>query len=189
MDTHRINTTISTKHWEILKNHTAKYESQKKALEIALESLENYTRPSPEQFTDKQVWVLTGQGTESACILHRDAFKALMEGADVKHIIKVLANQKTSEHMISWYYQKPLKKCSLEEVMDGVIFFINAAKVADTVNYVNSGNYYALKMIHSLDTKTSKMFDVFIKSLFEVYGLKTESEISSKSLFMKIFKN
>ncbi|VVB91202.1 Uncharacterised protein [uncultured archaeon] len=189
MNKRRVCTTISAKHWELLKKYTAKFETQQKALEFALESLENDTRRSSEQFTAEQVWVLTGKGTESACVLHRDAFKTLLEGADVNRIIKIVTNQKIAEHMISWYYQKPLKKCSLEEVLDGVIFFLKAAKIADTVNYVDSGNYYTLKMIHGLDIRTSQMFIIFIGSLFEVYGLKTESEISEKSLFMKIYKN
>ncbi len=90
--------------------------------------------------------------------------------------------------MISWYYQKPLKKCSLEEVLDGIVFFLEAARIADTVSYVDGGNCYTLKMIHGLDIRTSQMFIIFIGSLFEAYGLKTESEISEKSLFMKIFK-
>ncbi len=189
MNKHRVCTTISAKHWELLRKYTEKFETQQKALEFALESLENNTKRSSEQLADEQVWLLTGKGTESACVLHKDAFKTLLEGADVKRIIKIVTNQKIAEHMISWYYQKPLKKCSLKEVLDGVVFFLKAAKVADTVNYVESGNYYTLKMIHGLDIGTSKMFIIFIGSLFEAYGLKTESEISDKSLFMKVYKN
>jgi hypothetical protein len=189
MNKRRVCTTISARHWELLKKYTAKFETQQKALEFALESLENDTRRNTTLPPEDQLWVLTGKGTESACILHRDAFKTLLEGADVKRIIKIVTNRKIAEHMISWYYQKPLKKCSLEEVLDGVIFFLKAARVADTVNYVDSGNYYTLKMIHGLDIRTSQMFIIFIGSLFEAYGLKTESEISEKSLFMKIYKN
>lgn len=189
MSKRRVCTTISAKHWDLLKKYTEKFETQQKALEFALESLENDMKRSSAQFTDEQIWLLTGKGTESACVLHRDAFKVLMEGADVKRVIKIVTTQKTAEHMIAWYYQKPLKKCSLKEVLDGVIFFLKAAKIADTVNYVDSGNYCILKMIHGLDIRTSKMFNMFIESLFEAYGLKTESEISEKSLFMKIYKN
>jgi hypothetical protein len=184
-----LHTTLSDKHFELLRKYTEKFGTQQKVLEFALESLENDTKRSSEQSTDEQIWVLTGKRTESACVLHKDALKTLFEGADVKRIIKLIKTQKMAEHMVSWYYQKPLKKCSLKEVIDGVIFFLEAAKIFDTVNYVDSGNYYSLKMIHGIDIRTSKMFNVYIESLFEAYGVKTESEISEKSLFMKIYKN
>lgn len=189
MSKRRVCTTISAKHWDLLKKYTEKFETQQKALEFALESLENDTRLSPAQSTDEQLWILTGKGTESACVLHRDIFKALMESADVKHITGIMTTQKTAEHLIAWYYQKPLKKCSLKEILDGVIFFFKAGNITDTIDYVYGGNYCVLKIIHGLDIKSSKMFNMFIESLFEAYGLKTESEISEKSLFMKIYKN
>jgi hypothetical protein len=184
-----LHTTLSDKHFELLKKHTEKFGTQQKVLELALESLENDPRRSSAQFTDEQVWVLTGKGIESACVLHIDAFKTLLEGADVKRIIKITTTKKIAEHMVSWYHQKPLRKCSLKEVIDGIIFFLKAAKIFDTVNYVDGGNYYILKMIHGLDIRTSKMFNMFIDSVFEAYGVKPESEISEKSLFMKIYKN
>ncbi len=188
MHKNHLHTTLSDKHFEILKKFTEEFGTQQKVLELALERLENNKKQSSVQSTDEQVWVLTGKGTESACVLHKDAFRTLLEGADVKRIIKLLKTQKMAEHMVSWYYQKPLKKCSLKEVTDGAIFFFKAAKIFDTVNYVDCGNYYSLKMIHGLDIRTSKMFNIFIESLFEAYGARTESEISEKSLFMKIFK-
>ncbi len=184
-----LHTTLSNKHFEVLKKYAEKFGTQQKALEFALESLENDEIRNSTQQKDGPIWVLTGKGTESACILHRDAFRTLLEGADVKRIIKIVKTQKMAEHMISWYYQKPLKKCSLEEVMEGIIFFLKAAKIFDTINYIDDGNYYILKMIHGLDIRTSKMFNTFIESIFEAYEIKTESEISEKSLFMKVYKN
>ncbi len=41
---HRVNTTISEKHWEILKKHTGKFETQQKVLESALQSFEENLR-------------------------------------------------------------------------------------------------------------------------------------------------
>lgn len=182
-----LHTTLSDKHFEILKKHKEIFGTQKKVLEFALESLENNSKRNLAQLKDDQVWMLTGRGTESASVLHIDAFKVLLEGADVKNIIKIMKNQKMAEHMIAWFYQKPLKKCSLKEVIDGLIFFLKASKIADTVSYVECDNYYILKMIHGLHIGTSRMFSMWIATLFESYGLKTESEISEKSLFMKIY--
>jgi hypothetical protein len=184
-----LHTTLSDKHFELLKKHKEKFGTQQKVLEFALESLENNSKRNLAQLKDEQVWVLTGRGTESASVIHIEAFKVLLEGADVKHIIKIMKNQKMAEHMIAWYYRKPLKKCSLKEVMDGLIFFLKASKIADTVNYAECDNYYILKMIHGLHIGTSRMFSMWIATMFESYGLKTESEISEKSLFMKIYKN
>ena len=48
LKTHRISTTISQKHWELLKKHTEKFETQQKVLEHALESLENSSKQNPE---------------------------------------------------------------------------------------------------------------------------------------------
>lgn len=189
MHRNHLHTTLSDKHFEILKKHKEKLGTQQKVLEFALERLENEMKQSSVQSIDEKVWVLTGKGTESACILHKDAFRTLLEGADVKRIIKIVKTQKMAEHMVSWYHQRPLKKCSLKEVTDGAIFFFKAAKIFDTVNYADCGNYYSLKMIHGLDIRTSKMFNIFIKSLYDAYGVRTESEISEKSLFMKIYKN
>ena len=184
-----LHTTLSDKHFELLKKHKEKFGTQQKVLEFALESLENNSKKNLAQHKDEQVWVLSGRGTESASILHIDAFKVLLEGADVKRIIKIMKNQKMAEHMIAWYYQKPLKKCSLKEVMDGLIFFLKTSKIADMVNYVECDNYCILKMIHDLHIGTSRMFSMWIATMFESYGLKTESEISEKSLFMKIHRS
>ena len=182
-----LHTTLSNKHYELLKKYTEKFGTQQKVLEFALENLENNKGLSSAH--EEQVWMLTGRRTESACVLHKDAFRTLLEGSDVKLIIKLLKTQKMAEHMVSWYYQKPLKKCSLKEVIDGAIFFFKEAKIFDTINYMDCGDYYALKMIHGLDIRTSKMFTIFMESLLDAYGVKTESEISEKSLFMKISKD
>ncbi len=38
------------------------------------------------------------------------------------------------------YYQRPLKKCGLKEVIDGLVFFIKEGNIPDTINYTDEGN-------------------------------------------------
>jgi hypothetical protein len=61
LNTHRISTTISQKHWELLKKHAEKFETQQKALELALESLENSSKQSPELTRKRNIGCASGR--------------------------------------------------------------------------------------------------------------------------------
>jgi len=189
LNKHRINTTISAKHWEILKKHTENFETQQKVLEAALENLEKRSKQEHILSPEDQYWISAGGEMKSACLVHRDIFEVLIDTANLERIIEVINNQKPTEHLIARYYQKPLKKCSLKEVIDGLIFFIKVGNIPDVINCTDEGNYYILKVVHSLNIKFSKMLETFINSLFEAYGIKIENEISEKVLFIKIYKN
>jgi hypothetical protein len=54
---HRISTTISQRHWALLQKHAEKYETQQKALELALESLENSAKQSPVLSQEEKLWM------------------------------------------------------------------------------------------------------------------------------------
>lgn len=193
MNKHRINTTVSAKHWEILKKHTENFETQQKVLEAALERLENGSEqncplrqvcPFPQQGHDG-----ISEALKSSCIIHKDFLKAFIEASDLELFRGLISNYKPIEHLIAHYYQKPLQKCNLKEILDGLIFFIMKGNVTDSINYLDEGNqYYILKAVHSLNIKCSKVLKFIIEDIFEEYGVKTETEISEKSLFMKIYK-
>jgi len=192
LNKHRLNTTISTKHWEILKKHTENFETQQKVLEAALERLDN---GSEQNCPLKQVCPFPQQEHEgirealkSACIIHKDLVKALIEASDFERFSGAISSYKPIEHLIAHYYQKPLQKCSMKEILDGLIFFIMTGNVTDSINYTDEGNQYILKAVHSLNYKCPKMLKFIIEGIFEAYGAKTETEISEKSLFMKIYK-
>ncbi len=189
MKKHRVHTTISTKHWELLKKYTEKYETYQKVLEAGLESLENEPKQSPALSKEEQFWIRAYREMKSLCIVPRNILKALMETAHIKQISDVITDQKNAEYMMVWLLQKPLKKCSLKEIIDGLADSIKAANIIDVVEYIDDGNYFTLKVIHNMNLNTSKVFKIFIEDLFQAYGAKIESEISDVGFFIKVYKN
>jgi hypothetical protein len=189
MSKHRINTTISTKHWEILKKHFNDFKTQQKVLEAALESLEKSSRQNSALSQEEHDFLHVKGVVKSSCIIHRDILEVLIDTANLEKVTEVIINQNLGEHLIAQYCKKPLKKCSFKEILDGFVFFTRSGNITDSINYTEEGNYYILRIVHSLNIKFSKMLETFINSLFEEYGVKNESEISEKVIFIKIYKN
>lgn len=192
MNKHRINTTISAKHWEILKKHTENFETQQKVLEAALERLEN---GSKQNCALKQSCPFFQEGHDglleakkAACIVHKDIMRALIETSDSERFNEAICNYKPFEHLIAHYYQKPFQKCSLKEILDGLIFFNMTGNLVDTIKYTDEGDHYILQVVHSLSYNCSTMLKFIIESVIEAYGVKTESEISEKVIYIKIYK-
>lgn len=188
MKTHRISTTISQKHWELLKKHAEKYETQQKTLELALESLENSSRKSPELTLEEKYWMRLKRA-KSLVIFEKTAFKYLIENADIELLNELFIRNKTVEYTIELYFQKPLSECSLKEVIDGIIINIKITNWADTADYTDNGGYYKLVITHDLGVTFSKMLAMSIENVFKTYGAKEESTISPKTIFLKIFKS
>lgn len=115
MNTHRISTTISQKHWELLKKHAEKFETQQKALELALESLENGSRQIPELTLEEKYWMRL-KPAKSLVIIEKTAFKSLIETADIELLSELFVRNKIIEYTIEFYFQKSLEECSLNEV-------------------------------------------------------------------------
>lgn len=189
MKKHRINTTISVKHWEILRKHAAKYESQQKTLELALESLVNNEIPGQKLTPIEQIWLQT-EKLNVVCLLHKDIYYELFKIADCELLNELFMKHNMAEYMIVMYYNKPLKECSLKEVMDGLVVVSNAAKVFDSINYWDEDTNYIIKITHSARTiKYSNSVKILLESLFKAYGLKIQCEISFSSIFSKVPKN
>lgn len=188
MHKNHLHTTLSNKHFELLKKYTEKFGTRQKVLETALESLENSAKQGHILSQEDKLW-LAAKDMRSTCLIQKDVLKSLMQTADFKKIAEVMTNQKPTEYLIINHFQKPLTKCNLKEVIDGLIIVVKAQNVADTINYTDDGSHYTLRLIHSLNFNTSKIFKMFIENMFETYGVKTESEISDNIVFMKIYKN
>lgn len=187
MKKHRISTTISQKHWGLLKKHVEKYETQQKALERALECLESSSRQSPALTREEKLWVHISR-TKSACIIQKDYLRMLMKITDIELQKEYVAQYKPVEYTTEYYFQKPLKECSLKEVIDGIVINARISNWYDTVDYTDDDGHYTLKITHSLGLNTSKLVNIAIESVFETYGAKTENTISEKTVFIKIFK-
>ncbi len=188
MSKYRVCTTISAKHWELLKKYKAKFETQQRTLEVALETLENDPKNGLKVSQKELFWQCILQHN-AICHIHKDVIFEMIRTADLENIKKILATKKIAEYLLTMYYQKPLNKCSLIEVLDGIILVFKAGNVTDTMRYTDEIDWYVLKIVHSLNENCSKMFVVLIESVFKAYGLKTESEVSEKSLFIKVYKN
>lgn len=176
------------KHWELLKKYTENHETQQKVLELSLENLEKENQ-IPMLTPEEQLWMRIGKELKVICYLHRDIFLELMKTADFERIAEIITKLKISEYQVVYYYQKPLKESSLKEVMDGIVITTKVANWLDTINYTDDGGYYTLKATHSAGSMDfSNLFKIYFETLFEAYGVRTHSEISENSFFVKVFK-
>lgn len=168
-----------------------KFETQQKALESALENLENSKLHSPVQSPEEELWMRIGRDLRGViCTLHRDLLFELVKNADFEQISNIITRQNLSEYQVVWYYQKPLKELSLKEVMEGIVLTTRITNVLDTINYTDDNDHYTLKANHSAGSiEYSRIFIKFFETLFSAYGVRTESEISGNSIFIKVFKN
>ena len=152
--------------------------------------LEKEKRPSmlsPEE----QVW-LRMRELNVVCLLHKDLFRELSRTADPERLDRLLAKLKWAEYGVVLFNQKPLKECTLKEVMDGLVVTVKAEKILDEIKYTDNGSYCTLKVNHSVvccSIGFSNSFKLFFEGLFEAYGAKTETKVSENNLFMKIYKN
>jgi hypothetical protein len=185
MEKCRVSTTISRKHWELLKKHKSNYETQQKALEQAIEMLEYSQNAaiSPKA----NFWNHCGMEVGSICTVSRDALRAFFENSEIESVF-----QQTRGEVIYGMeenHNKPLKKMSIKEIMDGLVFSATASNWFDTASCIDNGEYYCLKYAHSLSLNGSKLTKLWLEELFKVYGVRTESHISEHTIFLKIFKS
>ncbi len=191
MKKHRINTIISLKHHAILKKHLEEFGTQRSVLEHALDSLENkLNNQNSEVFLEEELWMRVGREIKGAMVIvQKDLTKMLFRTADFEQINHYMKNEKPSEFALEWYYNKPLKECSLQEIIDGIILQIKLEGGADTINYNEDFNCYNITMTHSLGINCSKIVQAASESVFKSYGVNFDSNISERSVFFKVFKN
>ena len=190
MNKHRIHTTISPKHWELLQKHTEKYETQQKALEAALESLESGPKQNTALSSEDQLWVsqmVRVRGMIS--IAHRDLFAEFIKTSDTERIINSMMKLEVSRYVLESYYHKPLKKCSLKEIIEGMVIMGKIVNWFDSIDYIEDRDFYMLRIIQSMGINNSKINRALYEDLFERCGVKTETEMTETSLFIKVFKD
>jgi len=189
LKSHRISTTISEKHWVLLHKLVEKYQSQQKTLEVALESLENSLKQSQVVLTREDKFWMAHRTVNTACFLQKDALKMLMETASIEMFTEYVARYKPIEYVVEYYLQKPLKECSLNEVIEGLVVCARISHFFDTIDNNDEENHFTLIFTHSLGLNASKINVMSFESLFKSYGVKVESTISGRTIFMKVFKN
>ncbi len=188
MKRHRIATTISWRHWELLKKHVEKFETQQKALELALDCLENNSKQYPELTTEQKFW-LACESMNAVCYVQKGTLKILMETVNHERFEEYVTRNKPIECVVQFFLHKPLNECSLKEVVDGLTIVFGTSHMFDTADYKDNGDYYLLALTHSLGLNNSKLNLTMFESLFKTYGANVESKISENTIFMKVFKD
>ena len=187
MNKYRINTTISKKHWDLLKKYADTYETQQKVLEQALENLDARLNQRPALSPEQELVVRFLDG-KAGCLIQKDGLRMLLDNLSPEITRKYVSCYKPMEYALEYYYQKPLKECHLEEVIEGIIINARMSHWFDTVNYTDDGDYYSLKITHSLGVNATNFLRISIESVLASCEVPYESTISGKIFFMKIFK-
>jgi hypothetical protein len=191
LNKHRINTTISAKHWEILNKHTKNFETQQKVLEAALERLENGSKQNPALSQEEAFWVRIGRDHgHNFCVLHKNIVKECLKFGGFERANKMANEMNLIETQIVSIYKKRLKECNLKEIMDAIVWLFKIANIFDVIEYKDHSNFYLLSMTHYLNLEggSQTSFKLLFEKLFEKYGVKTESEITENNFLMKIYK-
>jgi hypothetical protein len=185
---HRISTTISHKSWALLNKYKEQYHTQQKVLEAALETLDKNSTAGPTS-PEEYLWMRTFKEAKTVGLIQKAALKALIKTSDDGSIKELVDQQKPVEYTIEFLYQKPLKNCSLQEVMDGLVVTSHLSGIIDTINYTDNGDHYVIRITHDMGIKSSNMLRIMYGSLFNGYGVNSDFTISERSLFIKVYKN
>jgi hypothetical protein len=189
MKKYRVNTTISQKHHEILKEYAKEYGTQQSVLEHALEALKN-TGDQGELSSTGQLWMRIFRELKDIHILfQRDLAKIFFENMDIDQYQDYIRNEKPGETAIEWYYNKPLKECTLQEIVHAVVAKLDVQGGADTLICTEDEESYRINMTHTLGINASKAIKRLDESIFESYGAKYETHYSERSIFFKVYKD
>jgi len=189
MKKYRVTTTISQKHHDILKKHAEKYGTQQSTLEHALEGLENNSNQPKGLSKELKVWMRAGNEVKDILVIfQKDLGRMLIENADIEQFREYVKNVTPAMFAVEWLYNKPLKECTLQELIDGLICNIKIQSSADTITCTEDGQSYAIHMTHSFGIKGSQTLVMMNERALESYGAKFESNYSERSITFKIFK-
>lgn len=189
MKKYRINTTISLKHYELLKKYAEKLGTQQSVLELALENLNNNSKEILQLSHEEEVWLKAFRELKGVLIyFQKDYAKILFETADMERTREYVNNEKPVEFALAYYYQKPLKECSLQEIIDAAVLNIKLGCLADSMNCTEDDDCYTINITHSMGINLAKLTIMMYESLFKSYGARFESDFSQRSIFFKIFK-
>jgi hypothetical protein len=190
MKKYRLSTTVSPKHWALLKKYTGEFETQQKALEQALEYMDNLPPELRKLSLEDITWLRVGRDLRSIAVLFpKDYFKVLIEKVDLEDYRRFVDLQKPVEFGIEYYHQKTLKACSLREVVDGIVMNIKIQSSSDMVTCSETDSYYEIYLTHTLGINSSIMVEMMNVSALKTYGARFDSAISERTVYFKIYKN
>jgi hypothetical protein len=117
-----------------------KYETQQKALELALEGLENNSNQLPELTLGQKFW-LVYESIDSVCCIQKGALRILMETVNLEQFAEYVIRKKPIECVLEYFLQKPLKECSLKEIVDGLTTVFRLSHLFEKVEYKDNNDY------------------------------------------------
>lgn len=189
MKKYRISTTISAKHRELLNKHAEDYGSQQLLLERALECLDNGPNLSPCLSMEEEIWGRVGRELKTGIVVvPKELLKLITDTYDIERYKQYNRETKPYETALEFFYQKPLRDCSLPEIINGLVALIRLQNSYVAINCSDEGDRYELSVIHKWGTAFSDLSVVMCESLFDTYGVKAETVASERSIFMKIYK-
>jgi len=121
-------------------------------------------------------------------IFNKNTAKMLLETADMERFREYISDQKPLEFTCEWYYNKPLKECSLQELIDGIILGMNVLGPNDTINHTEDDDCHMIIITNNLGINLAKLMIMEFESLLKSYGVKAETHFSKRAVFLKIFK-
>lgn len=189
MKKYRVNTTISQKHYKFLQEQVKKYGTQQRTLEHALEKMDHNSPQTYNLSAEEKHWLRIYQEVkEIITIFPKDFTKVLFETAEIEGFREFIKNMKQTEGALEYYYSKPIKEFSLQEIVDGMMLNINLQGSADTVDCVEEKDHYNIRLTHRLGIFNSQAVVIMYESLFDSYDAKYETYFTERSVFFKLYK-
>ncbi len=188
MKKYRVNTTISQKHHVILKELAEKYGTQQSVLEHALERLKNKDDQG-ELSKEEELWLqIYREMKDVLSLLQRDLVTLLFDTVDFQGYEDYIKKVNPALFAVEWYYNKPLKECTLQELVEGLIMNIKMQGTSDSINYTEDENSYTMNWIHNLGINCSKALVIMNEMVLESYGAKFEDHYTQRSIYFTIYK-
>jgi hypothetical protein len=150
------------------------YETQGKVLEHALESLETERQDKKEPPRP--------MNDQSAGPIQKYALMMLLDTLDLDKSAEYIARVKPTVYALEYIYQKPLKECSMKEVVDGLALTARALNWYDRVDVAEERDHYTLRITHSLSPNASQIIRMVDETVLDTYGADVESLVSDNSV-------
>ena len=189
MKKRRINTTISQEHYKLLKKHVGEHGTQQKVLETAIECLENNSNQYSPLSIEEEFWMRVGREIKDLIVIfNKNTGRMLLETADMERFREYINEQKPLEFTCQWYYNKPLKELSLQELVDGILLCVDILGPRDTINHIENDDYHTIIITNNLGINMAKIMAMEYESLFKSCDIKYEIHFSKRAVFLKMFK-
>lgn len=188
---YRINTTISSRHNELLLKYSETFGTKQKALENALESLENKLKNKETELSiEEEAWmrICHEDLVRFHLLIPRGLVRVLLKTSNIEELRYYVENFKQTEAVLEWYYEKPFEKLTLKELINGITLRTKLISFADTVDFTENKYHYIINITHNLGIFQSQLYIIVNESVFRSYGLKFESHFSERSIHFKIYK-